>query len=98
MGIFILPPSAVAWKDRLVGRGTESREALAKRLDRAVIEIRDALSWRHIVINDDLNRAVQEVGEIIDEDGAVPRRPHVTAPGLLVGELVREADRLRHEI
>jgi guanylate kinase len=50
--IFILPPSGREWMERLVGRETESRASLARRADRAMWEIRQALSWEHIVIND----------------------------------------------
>ncbi len=96
LSIFILPPSAAAWKERLLGRGTESPEALGRRVERAIAEIRQSLGWRHIVINDDLSRAVDEVSQIIDEDGARPHRPRAERIAQLVDELVREADRLRH--
>jgi guanylate kinase len=96
IGIFILPPSAAAWKERLWGRGTETGEALAQRVEQAIAEIRQAAGWPHIVINDDLARAVAEVSQIIDEDGARPHRPPAERVGQLVDALVREADRLRH--
>ncbi len=96
LSIFILPPSAAAWKERLLGRGTESPEALGRRLEQAIAEVRQSLSWRHIVINDDLSRAVDEVSQIIDEDGARPHRPRAERVAQLVDELAREADRLRH--
>jgi len=96
IGIFILPPSARAWIARLLGRGTESQAALARRLDQAIAEIRQALTWRHIVINDNLDAAVAEVATILDEDGAVPHRPRTDRVGQLVEELVLEAKRLRH--
>ena len=96
IGIFILPPSAAAWTERLLGRGTESPAALARRLEQAIAEIRQSRTWRHIVINDDLDGAVEEVSKIIDADGAIPHRPHGERVNNLVEELVREADRLRH--
>ena len=96
IGIFILPPSAAAWTERLLGRGTESPVALARRLEQAIAEIRQSRAWRHIVINDDLDGAVEEVSKIIDADGAIPHRPHGERVNNLVEELVREADRLRH--
>ena len=96
IGIFILPPSAAAWTERLLGRGTESPAALARRLEQAIAEIRQSRAWRHIVINDDLDGAVEEVSKIIDADGAIPHRPHGERVNNLVEELVREADRLRH--
>ena len=96
IGIFILPPSAAAWTQRLLGRGTESPASLARRLEQAVAEIRQSQTWRHIVINDDLDAAVDEVSKIIDQDGAIRHRPSVERVAKLVEELVREADRLRH--
>ena len=97
MRIFILPPSGRAWMDRLVGRETESRVSLARRADRAIWEIRQALSWEHIVINDELEHAVAEVGAIVDADGGGQRRPRAERLDALVKELVLEADRLRQK-
>ena len=96
IGIFILPPSGAEWTQRLLGRGTESPAALARRLEQAIAEIRQSRAWRHIVINDALDAAVNEISSIIDEDGATPHRPRLERVGQLVEELVREADRLRH--
>ena len=96
IGIFILPPSAAAWTARLLGRGTEAPAALARRLEQAIREIRQSLGWRHIVINDELDVAVAEVSQIIDEDGAKPHRPGGDHVATLVDALVSEADRLRH--
>jgi guanylate kinase len=97
MRIFILPPSGRQWMDRLVGRETESRESLARRADRAIWEIRQGLTWEHIVINDELAHAVPEVGAIIDADGAGRLRPPADRLETLVNELVLEADRHRQE-
>jgi guanylate kinase len=96
IGIFILPPSAAVWTQRLLGRGTEAPAALARRVEQAVAEVRQSLTWRHIVINDDVARAVAEVSQIIDEDGARPHRPRAEQVAQLVEQLVLEADRLRH--
>lgn len=95
--IFILPPSGREWMDRLVGRETESRESLARRADRAIWEIRQALSWEHIVINDELEHAVAEVGAIVDAEEGGRRRPRTERLEALVTELVLEADRLRQQ-
>jgi guanylate kinase len=94
--VFILPPSGRGWIERLVGRETESPQSLVRRAERAIWEIRQALSWEHVVINDDLDRAVGEVSQIIDEDGRRPHRPTADHLNRLVRELVHEAERLRH--
>ena len=93
--IFILPPSGTGWIERLVGRETESRDSLVRRAARAVGEIRQALDWEHIIVNDEIERAVSEVSQIIDEGGARSHRPRVQDLVHLVEELVSEADRLR---
>jgi guanylate kinase len=96
MRIFILPPSGAGWVERLVGRETETPDSLARRAERAILEIRQAQAWEHIVINDHLERAVGEVSQIIDEDGRRPHRPSETDLNRLMAELVHEAERLRH--
>lgn len=97
MRIFILPPSGREWMGRLVGRETESRESLARRAERAIWEIRQGLTWEHIVINDELAHAVKEVEAVIDADGAGRHRPPADRLEMLVNELVLEADRHRRE-
>jgi guanylate kinase len=68
VSIFILPPSAEALRDRLAGRSTESEEATAARLALAVDELAAASEYDHVVVNEDLDRAVADVARIIDAD------------------------------
>lgn len=63
--IMILPPSVQELKSRLVRRGTESSEKIEKRLGRMQYELSQMDKYDHIVINDDLERAVGEIEEII---------------------------------
>ena len=56
-----VPPSFDELKRRLVGRGTESPEVLERRLKKAEDEYRERVKYDHVVINDDLERAVEEV-------------------------------------
>jgi guanylate kinase len=95
ISVFVLPPDPETWIARLVGRETEAPDALARRLERAVTEIRESLDWEHIVINDDLDAVVSEVGIIIDEDGAVAHRPPIPRLLRLVEDLVSAAERRR---
>jgi len=66
--IFILPPRTKDLRERIDGRGRgEDEETKKQRLETASREI--AAAWQHydhMVINDDLDQAVQEVLEIID--------------------------------
>jgi guanylate kinase len=65
--IFILPPSAKVLAERMNGRGREDADIAKERLNKASGEIVIAERYyEHRVINDDLQRAVDEVVEIID--------------------------------
>jgi guanylate kinase len=59
--VFISPPSFDELKRRLVGRGTESPEVLERRLKKAEDEYRERVKYDHVVINDELDCAVEEV-------------------------------------
>jgi guanylate kinase len=63
--IFVIPPTLQELRNRLVGRGTESLERIEKRLARAREEIRAAHDFRYIVINDQLETAVDEIRSIV---------------------------------
>lgn len=63
--VFIAPPSWQTLEDRLVGRGTETPEQMARRLRTAETELAVASEFDHIVVNDDLGRAVAELVELL---------------------------------
>lgn len=64
--VFILPPSLDALKKRLAGRGRDDDAAMQRRLREAEEEIAAGRQcYEYIVINDDLEQAVQRVTEII---------------------------------
>lgn len=65
LSIFILPPSFEVLEQRLRDRGTEDAETIEKRLEKAKEEIGCRSRYRFNVINDDLDKAVQEVYDII---------------------------------
>lgn len=65
--IFIMPPSVEELERRLVGRGTDTAEVIAKRVAKAEIEIARAPEFDHIVVNDVLEQAVAQTVEIIDK-------------------------------
>ncbi|NLK17749.1 MAG: guanylate kinase [Clostridiales bacterium] len=64
--IFIAPPSLEELKDRLKGRNTEDKESFKKRLSAAEAEIKRGSSYDFCVINDDAERAAEEIREIIE--------------------------------
>jgi guanylate kinase len=55
--IFIAPPSLAALRERLVGRGEDSAETIARRLRNAEAEMARAGEFRHVVINDRIDEA-----------------------------------------
>jgi len=68
ISIFIRPSTLEALGERLRHRGTETEEAISSRLARAEYEMRFAPRYRYQVINDDLQRAVEEVCHILEKE------------------------------
>jgi guanylate kinase len=65
MAIFVMPPSIQHLEERLRGRQTESDETLKKRLDKATQELTYVDKFDEIVVNDDLDLAVEESYQIV---------------------------------
>lgn len=63
--VFVLPPSVDTLKRRLAGRGTESRDQLAARLRTALKELEAATEFDYIVVNDELDRTLEDVWGIV---------------------------------
>lgn len=63
--IFLRPNSMEELERRLRGRGTEDEESIQRRLQQARNELALADWYRHQVINDDLDRAVGEICQIL---------------------------------
>lgn len=63
--IFIMPPDVETLKERLLKRATESRDQINERIKRVDLEIGKAKDFDYIVVNDDLQKAISEVRNII---------------------------------
>ena len=63
--IFVTPPSAGELRRRLVGRGTETIEVINARLRRAAEEASGMEAYDYLLINDDLDRCVEEMHQLI---------------------------------
>ncbi len=63
--VFIIPPSFSALEFRLRSRGTESDDVIAKRLEKARSEYLMVDKYDYIVINDDIDKAADEIRAII---------------------------------
>ena len=67
--VFLAPPSWDELKRRLCGRGTESDEVIAARLEQARIELAAAEEFDRTVVNDDVTRAAGELVGLIEDAG-----------------------------
>lgn len=67
LSIFIQPPSIEELRRRLINRKTDSPEAINTRLSKAEYELTFSGNFDKIIVNDDLEKAVQETYEVITE-------------------------------
>ena len=63
--IFIAPPDPESLRERLAGRGTDSDEAIERRLETAKQELEAQQEFKHSVTNEDVDRAAAELEEIV---------------------------------
>jgi len=63
--IFIAPPELASLRERLQGRGTDSPEAIARRLEVAEEELAARDEFHHQVVNDDLEDALDQLEAIV---------------------------------
>jgi guanylate kinase len=67
LSIFIMPPSVAELRRRLEGRGTDSAEAIERRLAKAEQEIGYAPKFDRVVVNDDLQAAYAEAVQVVGD-------------------------------
>ena len=67
--IFILPPSRAALEERLRNRKTDSDEVINRRLRDAVGDMSHWNEFDYVVVNDDFERAVTDLGRIVEGKG-----------------------------
>jgi guanylate kinase len=67
LSIFVMPPSVEVLEQRLRSRGTDSEEAIVKRLARSAEELKQAPQFDVTIVNDDLQRAVDETRNVIEK-------------------------------
>ncbi len=63
--IMVLPPDEKELEARLLKRGSEDSETIAKRISRMQYEISKKDKYDYVVINDDLSKAIEEIKNII---------------------------------
>ena len=69
LSIFLHPGSEQELERRLRSRGTESEEAIQRRLEVARREIERAGEYKYTVINDSLDAAVERISKILEQEG-----------------------------
>ena len=66
--VFLLPPSIDELQRRLTGRGTDSAEVIAARMDRARAEISHWDGYDYVVVNDDIDACFEKVKQILEAE------------------------------
>ena len=82
VGIFVLPPSAVILERRLRGRSKDSEEEIRRRLDVASTEVAEYAQYEYVVINDEVEAAVERLKAIVLAERARVRVMRPVAEGI----------------
>lgn len=89
IAVFILPPSMHELERRLKGRASETEETLRRRFEVAKREIEHYGLFDYLVVNDDLDRAVDDLRSILVAERALRSRRALLAESLLrMGRLI----------
>ena len=74
--VFLMPPTFSELRHRLEGRGTEDEDEIERRFRRAWEEVAILPKYDYLVINDDIDSAVNEINLIVAAEKLKPRRSH----------------------
>jgi len=83
VSIFILPPSRAALEERLVKRGQDNAEVIARRMREATNELRHYEEFDHIVVNDDFDAALEDLKAAVRGEPERIRKAEVDLGALL---------------
>ncbi len=67
LSVFIQAPSVEVLRQRLIGRATDSPEAIERRVAKAAEEMTYADKFDHIIVNDDLQKAYADAEKLVSE-------------------------------
>ena len=65
ISVFILPPSVAELEKRLQGRGTDSAEVIAKRMQQAKSEISHFPEYDYVLVNDDFQQCLAQFEAVV---------------------------------
>jgi guanylate kinase len=80
--VFILPPSRAELEARLRKRGSDSDEAIGRRLGESVEEMSHWREFDYVIVNRDFDRALAELEAVFDGRGEASRRDRAELPAL----------------
>jgi len=83
VSIFVLPPSFTALEQRLRGRSKDSDAAIRRRLDVASSEVSGYHDYDYVIVNDDLDVAVDGLRAIVVAERARVNRMRAVADGII---------------
>lgn len=83
VSIFILPPSLAELRNRLKTRATDSDEVIERRIAEAGREIEKSVNYDYIVINDDLEKAIEDVKNVMSAAKKMTKLNQDTIEGVL---------------
>ena len=84
VGIFILPPSRMVLEERLRGRGTDSNEVIAQRLQGAIEEISHYNESDYLIVNNHFDKALKDLQIVIDSQHLCQTQQTVKLDTMLV--------------
>jgi guanylate kinase len=83
VGIFVLPPSADVLESRLRGRSKDTEEQIRRRLDVARSEVGEYAQYEYVVVNNDLDGAVNRMRSIVLAERARVKAMRAEADGIV---------------
>jgi guanylate kinase len=83
IGVFVLPPSKEILEQRLRGRSKDSEEEIRKRLEAASREITEFATYEYVVVNDELEGAVDRLRAIVLAERARVKAMRPTAETII---------------
>lgn len=87
--IFILPPSLAALEQRLIGRGQDSAEVIAQRMEKAQSEMCHYDEYDYVIINDEFSQALQDIRHILAAERLKTQVQKISQQGLIAELLAK---------
>jgi guanylate kinase len=92
VSVFVLPPSFTVLEQRLRGRSKDSDEAIRRRLEVARHEVTGYVEYDYVVVNDELDAAVDALRAIVVAERARVARVRQAAEGIIHSFPKRDTD------